>query len=81
LALNLFAAGDGELPPWTKQATGVDPEVLRKTDSLMLLLPGSPREMADELLRRRDAFGASYISVNASYLDQLAPVVELLAGK
>ena len=80
LALNLFAAGDGDLPPWTKHATGVDPEVLRKTDSLMLL-PGSPQEMADELERRRDAFGASYISVNSSYLDQLAPVVELLAGR
>ncbi|MEV6282909.1 LLM class flavin-dependent oxidoreductase [Kribbella sp. NPDC051770] len=80
LALNVFAAGDGELPPWTKQAIGVDADVLRATDSLMLL-PGGPRQMADELLRRRDTFGASYISINSAYLEELAPVVELLAGK
>ncbi|TDO34365.1 alkanesulfonate monooxygenase SsuD/methylene tetrahydromethanopterin reductase-like flavin-dependent oxidoreductase (luciferase family) [Kribbella sp. VKM Ac-2527] len=80
LAMNLFAAGDGDLPPWTRQATGVDPDQLRKTDSLMLL-PGSPQEMADELLRRRDTLGTSYISINATYLDVLAPVVELLAGR
>ncbi|WP_432945244.1 LLM class flavin-dependent oxidoreductase [Kribbella sp. CA-253562] len=80
LALNLFAAGDGDLPPWTKRATGVDPEELRATDSLMLL-PGGPRQMADELLHRRDVLGTSYISVNAGYLEELAPVVELLAGK
>ncbi|GAB2567922.1 LLM class flavin-dependent oxidoreductase [Kribbella endophytica] len=80
LALNLFAAGDGELPPWTKMATGVEPEALRATDSLMLL-PGGPRQMADELLRRREVLGASYISVNSAYLEELAPVVEILAGQ
>ncbi|QNE20577.1 LLM class flavin-dependent oxidoreductase [Kribbella qitaiheensis] len=80
LAMNLFAAGTGELPPWTKQAAGVDAAALAASDSLMLL-PGTPQEMADELQRRRDEFGASDISVNAPYLDELAPVVELLAGK
>jgi hypothetical protein len=33
------------------------------------------------LERRRDAFGTSYISVNSTYLEDLAPVVELLNGK
>ncbi|TWD81549.1 alkanesulfonate monooxygenase SsuD/methylene tetrahydromethanopterin reductase-like flavin-dependent oxidoreductase (luciferase family) [Kribbella amoyensis] len=80
LALNLFAAGEGDLPPWTKRATGADPAELQKTDSLMLL-PGTPQQMADELQRRRDSFGASYISVNANYLEDLAPVVELLDGR
>jgi alkanesulfonate monooxygenase SsuD/methylene tetrahydromethanopterin reductase-like flavin-dependent oxidoreductase (luciferase family) len=80
LAMNLFAAGNGELPVWTKQATGIDAEELAKSDSLMLL-PGTPQEMADELLRRRDDFGATYISVNATYLEELAPVIELLADK
>jgi hypothetical protein len=37
--------------------------------------------MADELLRRRDDFGATYISVNATYLEDLAPVIELLTDK
>jgi alkanesulfonate monooxygenase SsuD/methylene tetrahydromethanopterin reductase-like flavin-dependent oxidoreductase (luciferase family) len=80
LAMNLFAVGNGDLPVWTKQAAGVDAETLAKSDSLMLL-PGTPQEMADELQRRRDEFGASYISVNATYLEELAPVVNLLAGK
>ncbi|MFF0271521.1 LLM class flavin-dependent oxidoreductase [Kribbella sp. NPDC004536] len=80
LAMNLFAAGTRELPPWTKQAAGVDPEVLEASDSLMMLR-GTPTEMADELQRRRDEFGASYISVNSTYLEDLAPVVELLNGK
>jgi len=78
--MNLFAVGNGELPVWTKQAAGVDAEELAKSDSLMLL-PGTPQEMADELLRRRDDFGATYISVNATYLEELAPVIELLADK
>lgn len=80
LAMNLFAAGTTELPAWSKQATGLDPAELEKSGSLMLLR-GTPQEMADELQRRRDEFGASYITVNTDYLDELAPVVELLNGK
>jgi probable F420-dependent oxidoreductase len=80
LATNLFAAGTRELPPWTKRAAGVDPEVLEASDSLMLLR-GTPQEMADELQRRRDEFGTSYITVNSMYLEDLAPVVELLHGR
>ncbi|MFC5266821.1 LLM class flavin-dependent oxidoreductase [Kribbella qitaiheensis] len=80
LAMNLFAAGTKELPPWTKQAAGVDAATLEASGSLMLLR-GTPQEMADELQRRRDEFGASYISVNSTYLEDLAPVIEQLAGK
>lgn len=80
LAMNLFAAGTTELPPWTKQATGATPEEFENSGTLMLLR-GTPQEMADELQRRRDEFGASYITINATYLDELAPVVELLNGK
>jgi len=80
LAMNLFAAGTRELPPWTKRAAGVEPEVLEASDSLMMLR-GTPQQMADELQRRRDEFGTSYISVNSLYLEDLAPVVELLTGK
>jgi hypothetical protein len=36
--------------------------------------------MADELQRRRDAFGTSYVAVNAVFIEQFAPVIELLAG-
>ncbi|HEU4945895.1 MAG TPA: LLM class flavin-dependent oxidoreductase [Kribbella sp.] len=78
LAMNLFAVGD-ELPPWTAQATGADPAALIEQDSLMLLR-GSVQEMIDELQRRRDEFGSSYITVNSAYLEHLAPVVEELTG-
>ncbi|MER7244559.1 LLM class flavin-dependent oxidoreductase [Kribbella sp. NPDC000426] len=80
LSMNLLAAGTRPLPPWTKRASGVDPEELEAMDSLMLLR-GTPREMADELERRREEIGASYISVNAGYLEDFAPVIDLLAGK
>jgi hypothetical protein len=48
--------------------------------SLVILL-GSPRQMADELQRRRDGLGISYISVNAAFCEQFAPVIELLDGR
>jgi hypothetical protein len=37
--------------------------------------------MADELQRRRDEYGLSYVSVNGSFLELFAPVVERLAGR
>jgi len=79
LATNLFVVGD-ELPPWTEKFIGADAAALIAADSLTMLR-GSTTEMADELQRRRDAFGTSYISVNGAFLEQLAPVVELLDGK
>lgn len=79
LAMNLFAAGTRELPSWTRQAAGVEPAELEAIDSLMLLR-GTPAEMADELQRRRDEFGTTYITVNSAYLEDLAPVVEKLTG-
>lgn len=80
-ALNLFIVGDGELPPWAAQNLGASVEELSAAGSLMLLLGSDPRAMADELLRRRETVGISYVLVNSMYLEQLAPVVELLAGK
>jgi len=49
-------------------------------DSLRILR-GAPRQMADELLRRRDDLGISYSSVNAAFLQDFAPVIELLDGR
>ena len=37
--------------------------------------------MADELERRRDALGISYLSVNAAFLEPFSPVIELLAER
>lgn len=75
----LFAVGD-EVPPWVERVMQVDAATLADRDSL-LILRGSTQEMADELQRRRDAVGISYITVNAVFVEQLAPVVELLAGR
>jgi hypothetical protein len=47
----------------------------------MVLLRGSVQEMADELQRRRDDFGVSYVSTSAGFSEQLAPVVEKLNGR
>ncbi|MCW2880115.1 MAG: luciferase [Sphaerisporangium sp.] len=74
LSAGIHAVGD-EVPPWlVQQLGGGVPE-----DSIAVL-KGSPRQMADRLLRRRDTHQISYITVNAMYADHLAPVVQLLAG-
>lgn len=79
IAMNLFAVGDDEIPPWTQKFIGADHATLVAHDS-QTLVRGTPAEMADELRRRRDAYGLSFVSVNGSFLEQFAPVVELLAG-
>lgn len=80
LGINLAAIG-ADLPPWaTRMFGGDDPQELIEMGSITLLA-GSPDEMADTLLRRRDKTGVSYVTVNADYREQFAPVVERLAGK
>jgi alkanesulfonate monooxygenase SsuD/methylene tetrahydromethanopterin reductase-like flavin-dependent oxidoreductase (luciferase family) len=78
IGMNLFVVGD-ELPPWTQQFIGTDHASLVANDA-QTLLRGSPAAMADELQRRREAYGVSYVSVNGAFSEQLAPVVERLAG-
>jgi alkanesulfonate monooxygenase SsuD/methylene tetrahydromethanopterin reductase-like flavin-dependent oxidoreductase (luciferase family) len=78
LLLNVFVVGD-DVPAWMQQFLGADAATLIARDSLTILR-GSAQEMADELQRRRDAFGTSYVAVNAVFIEQFAPVVELLAG-
>ncbi|WP_252438261.1 LLM class flavin-dependent oxidoreductase [Pseudonocardia humida] len=79
LALNLFLVGD-EVQPWMRRVMGVDPAQLHRIDS-PAAVRGTPREMADQLLRRRDAIGVTYYAVDRSFVDSFAPVVELLAGR
>lgn len=78
-AMNLFVVGD-EVPPWIAGFINADATTLIAHDSLTMLR-GTVQEMADELQRRRDTLGVSYVSVNAAFSEQLAPVVELLAGR
>jgi alkanesulfonate monooxygenase SsuD/methylene tetrahydromethanopterin reductase-like flavin-dependent oxidoreductase (luciferase family) len=75
----VFVVGD-EAPAWALRFMGTDMATLIARDSLRILR-GTPRQMADELLRRRDDLGISYSSVNAEFLKEFAPVIELLDGR
>ncbi|HEY3905441.1 MAG TPA: LLM class flavin-dependent oxidoreductase [Streptosporangiaceae bacterium] len=75
----IFVVGD-EAPPWVAQFLRADMATLIARESLQVLR-GTTQEMADELQRRRDTLGLSYVTVNAAFTDQLAPVVELLSGR
>ena len=77
-AAPIFVVGD-DAPPWVVRFTGTDMATLVARDSLMILR-GSPAQMAEELQRRRETLGVSYFSVNAAFIEPFAPVVELLAG-
>lgn len=77
--LPIFVVGD-DVPEWVQRFLQADPADLIAHDSLMILR-GSVQEMADELQRRRDTTGLSYFSINMGFSEQLAPVVELLAGR
>lgn len=78
LNFNLAAVGT-ELPDFLRHQMGVDPHELIRTGA-PAVLTGTPQEMADKLRRRRDELGISSIAVNGMFLEQLAPVVEMLAG-
>ncbi|MGN6793483.1 MAG: LLM class flavin-dependent oxidoreductase [Streptosporangiaceae bacterium] len=78
-AAPLFVVGD-KAPPWVARFLQVDFATLVARDSLYILR-GTAGQMADELRRRREVTGISYISVNGAFAEQFAPVVELLAGQ
>jgi probable F420-dependent oxidoreductase len=79
VATSLFVVGD-DLPPQVQRYVGAGLAELAASDSLALLR-GTTRQMADELERRREEYGMSYVTVNSEYLEALAPVVELLSGR
>lgn len=77
LAAGLIAVGD-EQHPWLRRL-GVDPLALAAAGAVTVVA-GSPREIADTLLRRRDRLGLSYVTVPSASAEAFAPVVELLAA-
>ncbi|MDB5064406.1 MAG: Luciferase-like monooxygenase [Chloroflexi bacterium] len=79
LNVNLAAVG-AELAPQALAYLQMDLEELVRVGSSVLLL-GSPAEMCEELMRRREALGVSYFTVPASSMEVFAPVVEALAGR
>jgi alkanesulfonate monooxygenase SsuD/methylene tetrahydromethanopterin reductase-like flavin-dependent oxidoreductase (luciferase family) len=75
----IFIVGE-EAPSWTRRFLDADVPTLIANDSLAILR-GTPQQMADELQRRRDELSASYFSFNGVFIDAVAPVIELLAGR
>ena len=78
-ATNLFVVGT-DVPPHVFRYLDVSREQFLAADTVARV-SGSSEEMADELTRRRTDFGTSYVTVNAEFSEQFAPVVALLAGK
>lgn len=79
LNINLIAVG-AQVPPWIAQRMGLDVDQLLRSGSPAVLLGGTD-EMCEQLERRRETLGISYITVSDAMMEQLAPVVEQLAGR
>lgn len=80
LSVNIWGAGESAIPPALAGAFGLDLSQA-KDNNAVAVLNGSPREIADVLLRRRDTFHVSYITVNSMVMTGFAPVIELLSGR
>lgn len=80
LSVNIWGAGESTVPDWVAGAFGLDLSKA-KDNNAVAVLNGSPAEIADVLLRRRDQFGVSYLTVNNLAMEAFAPVIELLSGR
>ena len=78
LALHISVVGERVAPFMTTPTT--DPAVLRAADSLAYL-PDDPKAAAEELQRRRDELGFSYVVIGSNSAEAFAPVVAELAGR
>ena len=78
LAQHVPVVGDTVAPFMAPPDT--DPAALRESDSLAIL-PSDPRAAVEEIQRRRDESGFSYVVVGAGAADILAPVVAELTGR
>jgi probable F420-dependent oxidoreductase len=58
-------------------AFGVEPEAALESGAVLV---GSEDEIIDQLHRRRDEWGLSYVVVGAENVDEFAPIVAKLAG-
>jgi len=80
LLTNLLIVGEGPVDTSLLQARGLDADRLVASNAVSVLR-GSPDEMCDELQRRRELLGSSYITVSQQAMEQFAPVVANLSGK
>lgn len=61
----------------SRQVAGLSPEAALASPFLLL---GSPEEIAEDLLARRERFGISYVVVFGAAMETFAPVVDRLRG-
>jgi alkanesulfonate monooxygenase SsuD/methylene tetrahydromethanopterin reductase-like flavin-dependent oxidoreductase (luciferase family) len=80
LAMNLVMVGHGPIAPEVVKVLGLDAEKLIASNAVSVLR-GTAGEMRDELQRRRDSLGVSYITVSEPMMEQFAPVAEALTGR
>jgi probable F420-dependent oxidoreductase len=80
LELNLNLVAVGEAHPMVTARFGLSFEDLVRAGSPFLVV-GTPDEMCEQLLRRRETLGTSYVTVGQAFFEPFAPVVERLAGR
>ena len=69
------------IPEWVSRMTGGgDARAMANAGGIAFLL-GTPTEIADTLLRRRETYGVSYLAVGAMFAEHLAPVIERLRDR
>jgi hypothetical protein len=69
-----------DIAPFMASARDTDPVAMREADSLAVL-PSDPAAAAEELQRRREEIGCSYVVIGACSAAVLAPVVAELTGR
>lgn len=69
--------GPGDTDALAQVRPHLDREVDRPGDYISLLT-GTRQDMADQLRRRRDAYGINYVTVLDNNMDALAPIITLL---
>lgn len=79
LALHVPVVGDA-IAPFMASARDTDPVALREDDSLAIL-PKDPAAAAEEMHRRREELGCSYVVIGADSAGVLAPMVAELTGR
>jgi probable F420-dependent oxidoreductase len=73
------AADVASIPDWLSRMVGDDPRAMAAAGGIAFLT-GSPERIADLLCRRREEFDVSYIGVSGLFMEQFAPVIDVLRG-
>ena len=67
------------IPDALSRMVGGDPRAMAAAGGIAFLT-GSAEQIADLLCRRREEFDVSYIGVSGLFMEQFAPVIEILRG-